>query len=913
MELLVFLLFVGVVYLLVKVSGLSAKIRMLESRMAGMSALMHHEQETAPAPHVETPVVQTAPPPGVRPQPAPEPQPFAAEPSPAREPILHPPPPPPATPKKQRTSQEWEWLIGGKLLNRIAAVALVLGVSFFLKYAIDRNWISEWMQIGIGIGAGAALLVGAAQMHKRGFQIFAQGLVGAGIAILYLSVYASFNFYSLVSQPVAFLMMGAVTVVTFYQAFRYDSLVVSILGWAGGFATPFLLSTGEANAAGLFTYLTLLDVGILAVIVVRRQWFALLPLAFAATYLIFILWLDSTGGRDNEITGAISVTAFWLLFHALDVYRSRREEPSTWTFERIIACFNAVLFSLSFYQLLDGTYHGWMGGLTLIGAAVYAASAFILSRNSERARGAIVQYGVAALVLLICATELQFGSFTAIYCYAAEIILIAFLSRRKNGEMLWAGAVALLVWATFALLFTDNALFMNEVEGYRPVLNQRFLAFMFLIGAAFAGIYRAPGTDRSWTPLARGILHAVWVALLALLLPLEINDAMRHAGDAAETLMRRHLQYLTGPAIGIAWALYGALLVHFARARRNPVIFAGAAIVGLLATLVTASWNLGGYLPIEWFTTIINWHFAASLLTVVCLAWMARTYDGIEGAFGKIAQVFTAGWILVGFAAITAEVVDTFGKMIRTASEDGGDSFERLMILAALWTIYGVVVFWIGSRQIRSVPLIAGLVLVCAGWLTAVLRGIAFEPITVFNPIVNMRVGTMVAIGAGLVGMRIIADRATDLRPWLTPIPPVLRILTALLLLTLVTGEIRDYFEKAIAYQNPELATTELENIKQLMLSAAWLGFSITLMAYGIMGRERILRVLAIVLFGLAILKIFIYDLSFLETLYRIFSFIGLGLILLAVSYLYQKYRDVILGNENTEAKEAAVQSEKEV
>jgi uncharacterized membrane protein len=67
-------------------------------------------------------------------------------------------------------------------------------------------------------------------------------------------------------------------------------------------------------------------------------------------------------------------------------------------------------------------------------------------------------------------------------------------------------------------------------------------------------------------------------------------------------------------------------------------------------------------------------------------------------------------------------------------------------------------------------------------------------------------------------------------------------------------------------------------------------------MAFGIWRRSRILRHMAIILFGVTILKIFTYDLSFLDTLYRIFSFVALGLILLAVSYLYQRYRDVILG-----------------
>jgi len=63
------------------------------------------------------------------------------------------------------------------------------------------------------------------------------------------------------------------------------------------------------------------------------------------------------------------------------------------------------------------------------------------------------------------------------------------------------------------------------------------------------------------------------------------------------------------------------------------------------------------------------------------------------------------------------------------------------------------------------------------------------------------------------------------------------------------------------------------------------------------------MRIEAIVLFGVSIVKIFIYDLSFLDTLYRIFSFVGLGVILLVVSYLYQRYRGIILGSEETGAR----------
>ena len=99
---------------------------------------------------------------------------------------------------KSRSREEWESFIGGKLLNRIGALALIIGLGFFLKYAFDNNWISETVRVLIGASVGFISLGLAYRTHQKGFQIFSQGLIGAGISILYLSVYASFNFYALV-------------------------------------------------------------------------------------------------------------------------------------------------------------------------------------------------------------------------------------------------------------------------------------------------------------------------------------------------------------------------------------------------------------------------------------------------------------------------------------------------------------------------------------------------------------------------------------------------------------------------------------------------------------------------------------------------------------------------------------------
>ena len=113
-----------------------------------------------------------------------------------------------------------------------------------------------------------------------------------------------------------------------------------------------------------------------------------------------------------------------------------------------------------------------------------------------------------------------------------------------------------------------------------------------------------------------------------------------------------------------------------------------------------------------------------------------------------------------------------------------------------------------------------------------------------------------------------------------------------------VTVETRDVFEQKIhLLDRNSLDRTWWKNIEQLVLSGVWLAFSMMAMIIGLWKRTRGLRIAAIAVFGITILKIFIFDLSFLTTFYRMLSFLGLGIILMLVSYLYSKYKHLILSD----------------
>ncbi|MEO5930107.1 MAG: DUF2339 domain-containing protein, partial [Candidatus Kapaibacterium sp.] len=315
---------------------------------------------------------------------------------------------PPNVKKPSKTGQELEALVGGRILNLIGAVALIIGIGFFLKYAFDNNWISETVRAMIGGAVGIGLLALGAISHKKGYKVFSQGLIGAGISALYLSVYAAFNYYHIgLSQTAAFMMMAAVTVIAFHQAFTYDSFAVALLGLIGGFLTPLLLSTGTGNEIGLFTYLALLDAGILAIAARKRSWEALIPLSFLGTMILYVGWYDQYYLPTDRVTTVIYVTIFWLLYYAIDIVAQRRsDEKKNGTVGDLVAIFNMIGYYAALYMLLEDRRNPWLVGATIALGAAYILPIFLPAFKSRAGSFFAERNLIAAMVLFALAVQL---------------------------------------------------------------------------------------------------------------------------------------------------------------------------------------------------------------------------------------------------------------------------------------------------------------------------------------------------------------------------------------------------------------------------------------------------------------------------------------------------------------------------
>src|SRR5205085_1748813 len=250
-----------------------------------------------------------------------------------------------ANPVAAGMSRAWgdlEARIGGSWFNWLGIIAVVVGVSFFLKYAFDQHWIGPMGRVLLGGVAGCAILALAERLRLRGYQAYAYVLSGGGILILYLSVYAAFSFYHLISQPFAFGLMAFVTATAVVLSARYHAYAIAVLGLIGGFMTPQLLATNVDNEVGLFGYAALLNAGVLALAYFKR-WRSLNYLAFAATWLLFAGWWLKFYGDAR-----LWLTLFLLYFIVRQ--RHRADKLLTYTYVALAVTFLTMAVAIQLDQ-----------------------------------------------------------------------------------------------------------------------------------------------------------------------------------------------------------------------------------------------------------------------------------------------------------------------------------------------------------------------------------------------------------------------------------------------------------------------------------------------------------------------------------------------------------------------------------
>ena len=608
-----------------------------------------------PAP-LKPAVVVTAPPPPPPPRPPVAPPAFVPPPPP-------PPPPPPRRPAKVKPAFDWESLVGVKLFSWIAGIALVLAAVFFLKYSVEHGWLSPTIRATLGIITGIALLVVCELRVARNYAVTANALDGAGIAILYATLFATHALWHLLPASAVFGLMLVVTAVAVMLSIRRDSIFIALLGLMGGFATPALLSSGENRPIGLFSYLLLLNAG-LAWVAFKKGW----PLLTAGSLLFTVLYQWAWVGKfltASQLPLAAGIFAVFAIAGSSALWmRGGLGSKSSSEFKHV--ALTSAILPLAFavfgsavpaygarYNVLFGFLLLMTGGLAVVASwrgpdwlhalgGVATVLTFVIWASVSYAHGAwpAILAWVSAFVVLFLAAGWRLHWPTTV---VAGVLFFMFpvLAIREDAT------------ASPLVLFTVLFVLLAVVAAFAIVRSQ---GLVYFVAAFFAivteGVWSARHLDAQ--RLNAGLLVYGAFAILFLGVPVvarRMKRTLTPDGGTAMTVIFSLLVlfFLTGQGIAPA-ALWGLALL-LAITLTGTFIEAAAscrpwlvAIVVVLGWVVLAAWWSAAPLV----TSLIPALTVVAIFAVVALigsVWSERVAE--SGEFGYTAHLALAGHLFL--------------------------------------------------------------------------------------------------------------------------------------------------------------------------------------------------------------------------------------------------------------------------
>jgi uncharacterized membrane protein len=466
-----------------------------------------------------------------------------------------------------------EKTIGQFWLNRIGIVALLVGVSYFLKYAFENNWIGPAGRIAMGLLAGIGLIVWSEKFRTRGHAVFSYSLKAVGIGTLYLSLWGAFQVYHLIPAAAAFAAMLIVTAATIVLGLTQDAELLASFALAGGFATPVLLSTGENHEVALFSYVALLDIAILAMSIFK-PWRRLLWGSFVGTILLYIGWCSDYYSKDQRTLTVCFTALFAAIFAAIPL-ASPYEESKQFTGPSVtltlIPLFNAVAFFLALYEMyMDENVTLTWFALALAAFYLVIAAAFKKRFPKQDTTFLHLLHVAIAITFITIAIPLKLeGQWITISWLIESAALLCISVKAQTNFLRYLASIAL-VLGLFRLLFYDH--FQTETL----LFNLRFFTYMIAIavlgGIAFFG--KKLASDREM-PLIH--LAAVGVNLLALIaLTLEVSDyfarRMQASGNRFLFYHQNQLALARDFTYSAIWLIYGVVLMTIGFRKRSAFV-----------------------------------------------------------------------------------------------------------------------------------------------------------------------------------------------------------------------------------------------------------------------------------------------------------------------------------------------------
>ena len=880
------------------------------------------EQQSVPAPPPLPPVIAHAP---VGESPPP---PIVV----AEEPIAFVPPIPPPAPAPRET---FEMKLGTYWLVRVGIVMLLTGLVFLGNYAY-KTLITKFghaEKVVLLYAASAALLGFGGWLQRRrekeSVRNYGQVLFAGGLAAVYFTTYAAHHFEVLriIASPVIdgllLLGWGAVTV---SMADRRKSEVLAL------FAVGLSYYTSSITDVGFFTlYSNLILTAAAVFFLVRNRWTTLSFISVLATYGGFAFWRFHHGdwawdARTAEVWNAnFFLAGYWLLFTAA-VFFSRGSALVNKNRAIFASLNNTAFFGLVLLSMIHiSRGHFWQFSLGF-GAALLVAA--LLARRFIVNEPAIKNtYLVQGLTLVTVGLIAHYAGLKLALILATESFILTVLGHQQRNPFIRGGgyitAALSAAWVLIGMTSARADIALGAVIGTSFLFNawweQRadekrtsavlhpLISYFVILAVWVYGVATWRAVPENWRAVAWMVeALALTAAFYALRIP-ELPVFSQGLAVAAQGLwffqfaLQQGRPHWTVPAALVV----GTLALSHWWQRQKPIAIRAdmrnilQIIYGLALVGVIFFWLQPEFAPAAWLAFLSALAVGLTIYGVATRAWalaacaqvflLISSIEFFQQFLGgkppwEFALVPIASWLGVSIATTAylsrhaVGVRESVSRPLLAVST----FYRGVAFFMSLWWVFKYVPtqnqFWVFCLISFGLIGIAGVAknretLTFGGLFLVVALGSWFSKVVVDATAVRW------PNAVAMIGI-LAAQQLTRRLPGRYNLPQHVGSATVL-----ITG---------VAIGTFVSHWVVLTSGAHFLLTVSWAGLAAALFALGFALHERMHRWLGLGMLACAVGRVFMSDVWKLDTLYRILSFLALGIVLLALGFIYNKYQEKI-------------------
>ncbi|MGC4101289.1 DUF2339 domain-containing protein [Ferruginibacter sp.] len=609
--------------------------------------------------------------------------------------------------KWSKNNPDLEKFIGENLISKIGIAILVLAIGFFVNYAIEQNWIGPVGRVAIGILCGA-ILIGLAHRLRSSYKNFSSVLAGGGLAVFYFTITLAFQKFNLFGQTTAFIIMLVITAFAVVLSLLYNKQELAIIALVGGFVAPFLVSTGNGNYKVLFTYLIILNSGLL-VIAYNKAWRILNLLSFIFTVILFGSWIFLLPLEESVTTyknAFLFAGIFYLLFFIINIAHNVKEKKKFIASDFGILLINTCLFFGTGIYCLSKMNADDFRGLFSASMGIFnlAVSYFLFRKQKVDTNILYLLIGITLSFVSITAPIQLHGNYITLF-WASEAVLLYWLFMKSGIRLIQYASMLVWLLMLVSLAMDCMQLYTNYEKAFAIITNKGFVTTVFAALATGLLFLLRRKEDSSSSATANGLVpgkylfYTASVVLLFAAGALEINYQFHHYYPSTGLHTLYLLLYTIGfisllafiaqkiKALQLQWQVIATVLavcivIYFACLPK---------IMEIQQTMLETQKNNAHFLA----------HWLSALLTAVIFYWLIKLLrnarEDLKEGLGSVT------WLLcIALVTYLSFEIVFISNHIFYAADNSLANIQRIYIktgLPILWGLCSFVFMWLGMHH----------------------------------------------------------------------------------------------------------------------------------------------------------------------------------------------------------------------